>query len=88
MLQCLAARRSGSSEAFLARARAHQRLEDYDMAYEDYRAANQLAPSPRIAACLGYCLSRLGEPDPAIAFYRECVKRRLRFAGRAERHGS
>ena len=44
------------------------------MAFDDYQAAKQLAPSPSIDACLGYCLGRLGEHRKAISFYRAAIE--------------
>ena len=44
------------------------------MARDDYHAADQLAPSPWLDACMGYCTSRLGQHDEAIGFYRDALR--------------
>ena len=58
-----------SRETLLARARAYQRLGEFRMAIEDYRAADDLAPSPWIDACAAYCMSRIDDHPAAAAFY-------------------
>ncbi len=60
-------------DALVARARAQERRGDFQLAFADYDAADQLAPSPEIAACKGYCLSQLGQAQQAAVFYRRAL---------------
>ena len=61
-------------EALFARGVAHQKLGNFAWAFEDFEAASQLAPSPKITACKGYCLSRINHHDPAIECYRNALE--------------
>jgi eukaryotic-like serine/threonine-protein kinase len=63
-----------SGEALLARGRAYHRLGEFQLAFKDYRVASQLAPSPIISACRGYCLSRTKYHKDAIAFYQMALE--------------
>jgi eukaryotic-like serine/threonine-protein kinase len=75
-LQCLNASLSsepGRSETLIARARVLQRRGNFQLAFADYDLANQMAPSPRIDACEGYCLSQLAQDQQAATYYRRAL---------------
>ena len=63
-----------SSATRLARAQTHQRLGDFHLAFEDYQAADRLAPNPITKACKAYCLNRLGQHEQAISAYRHSLE--------------
>ena len=63
-----------SRGAIVARARVFQRMGDFRLAFADYEAVDRLAPSATIAACLGYCLSRLAQDEQAAAYYRRSLR--------------
>ncbi len=68
-------------DALFARGRALEQLGDFRMAMDDFTEANRLAPSPTLAACQGYCLSRLNQHETAIAAYRKAWDLGYRSAG-------
>ena len=61
-------------EAFLARGKAYQNLEEFQTAYLDYRSADQLVPSPQIKALEGYCQSRMNAFRFSIDLYQKAMK--------------
>lgn len=64
-----------SGDALLARARVNQRQGKFQLAFADYDAADHLDPSPKIAACKGYCLSQIAQYQQATAYYRRALDR-------------
>jgi tetratricopeptide (TPR) repeat protein len=63
-----------SGRALFARGRAYQRLGQFQAAFHDYDSAEQLAPSPVLYACKGYCLNRSKFHKDAIAAYHSALK--------------
>ncbi len=63
-----------SSEALFLRGRAYQHLGEFQLAFQDYDAAYQLAPGPVVTACRGYCLSQMKSHKAAIAAYHLALK--------------
>ncbi len=62
-----------NAEAFIARGRAHLKLKNFNWAFDDFHAAFQLAPSPKISAYKGYCLSKGKRHKEAIDSYRNAL---------------
>ncbi len=65
-----------SAKAFFARGRAYQKLGPsdrtlYNLAIEDFRQAQKLAPDGQNLAAIGYCFHLLGQKHPALYWYRE-----------------
>jgi serine/threonine protein kinase len=75
-LKCLDASLETSpnwSAALIIRARVRRHRGEFQLAFADYDAADRLTPSPKTAACKGYCLSRLGQDKQAAMFYRRAI---------------
>jgi len=60
-------------EALFARGRAYQELGKFQWAFDDFDAAFRVAPSPELAACKGYCLSKARHHEAAIDSYRNAL---------------
>ena len=67
------------SETFLARAGATSGWAISAWRFDDYPAAEQLAPSPWIDACMGYCLEPVGRAQQGHRVLPRCLGGRLRF---------
>jgi tetratricopeptide (TPR) repeat protein len=62
-------------DAWIARARAHLRQENYPLAMEDFLRANRLKRDGRPDAVIGFCLSRMRYHAPAILHAEEAIRR-------------
>lgn len=58
--------------------------EKYDRAKEAFEAAYDLIPSPGLLFNLGQCHRRLGDAEPALAYYREYLRLRPEASNRAQ----
>jgi tetratricopeptide (TPR) repeat protein len=66
------------ARALFARGRAYQRLGaadkgNFGLALGDFQRADELTPSGKIKACLGYCSNRLELPRDAKFYYEEAT---------------
>jgi serine/threonine protein kinase/Tfp pilus assembly protein PilF len=69
-----------SPEAYLARGRAHLKLGKWKAAKDDLLQADQLQPTGRTQAALGYCYHVLEDADLAIGCYRIAIQRDFKTA--------
>jgi serine/threonine protein kinase/Tfp pilus assembly protein PilF len=67
-------------EAYFARGRAFQQLDDIESAFAAYEKAYQLNPDGKTAACMAYCLGRIGFYKEAIAYSDEAISRGISTA--------
>lgn len=69
-----------SPPALIARSAAQAKLGDYRGAVEDLGAAARIVKSPKLDACLGYCMNRIKHHDAALALYDRATDSGLRSA--------
>lgn len=62
-----------SAELLSARARAYQRLGEFQTAYQDYDLAYQMSHDPTLNVCKGYCLSQIKSHKAAMALYTSAI---------------
>jgi tetratricopeptide (TPR) repeat protein len=55
------------------RGRAFQHLDDLTLALTDYHSASEKMRDGRIPACVGYCLSRQKQHEPAVGQFRRAI---------------
>jgi serine/threonine protein kinase/Tfp pilus assembly protein PilF len=61
--------------ARFSRARAHQKLGDFNLAMQGYLEGDQRKPNGRNKAAMGYAVNRTnGKPEVAILWYNEAIK--------------
>jgi serine/threonine protein kinase len=60
-------------DAFFARGRTYQKLNNYLLAYKDFQESFRLCPTGETNACKGYCLNKLGYHREAIELYRTAL---------------
>jgi len=64
-----------NANALFYRGLAHQRMGEYQVAFDDYRAADRVLPHARNAIGKGYCLAKLNFYEAAIDSFRIAVAR-------------
>jgi serine/threonine protein kinase len=62
-----------SAWAYFYRGRAHQKLDQWDLAQADYYKADQLLQDGRIKACMGYCANRMFDHAQAVRYYTDAL---------------
>lgn len=60
-------------DARVLRGRAHQKLEQYDSAFNDYNAACKPSRNPQLFAAMGFCRAARGLHKEAIFYYLKAI---------------
>jgi serine/threonine protein kinase len=66
-----------AANAYFIRGRVFQQRGELALAKANFQLAYDLAPSGSIAACLGYCWSRMGYHDQALVYYLQAIERQF-----------